>query len=63
MHIHSGTTRPKNPFAAVQYEGHWFWIDRSNLASQRASSFLQAIFNFAETGKPENLPLVTIPAQ
>lgn len=63
MHVRSGTERPKNPFAAVQYEGHWFWIDRSDLASKRTFSFLMAIFNFAETGKPENLPLVTIPAQ
>jgi hypothetical protein len=63
MQIHSGTTRPKSAFAAVQYEGHWFWIDRTDLASKRAFSFLMAIFNFAETGKPENLPLVTIPAQ
>ena len=29
----------------------------------RTFSFLMALFNFAETGKPENLPLVTIPAQ
>ena len=63
MHVHSGTTRPKQPFAAVQYQGYWFWIDRTDLASKRTFSFLMAIFNFAETGKAENLPLVTIPAQ
>jgi hypothetical protein len=63
MHVHSGTSRPKNPFAVVQYDGHWFWIDRSDLLSKRTFSFLMVIFNFAETGKPENLPLVTIPAQ
>jgi hypothetical protein len=39
----------------------WFWIDRSDLASKR--SFLMATFNFADTGKPENLPLVAIQAQ
>jgi len=63
MHVRSGTARPKNPFAAVQYQDHWFWIDRTDLLSKRTFSFLMAIFNFAETGKPENLPLVTIPAQ
>ena len=63
MHVRSGTERPKNPFVAVQYQGYWFWIDRTDLASKRAFSFLMAIFNFAETGKAENLPLVTIPAQ
>jgi len=63
MHVRSGNERPKNPFVAIQYEGHWFWIDRNDLLSKRAFSFLMAIFNFAETGKPDNLPLVTIPAQ
>jgi hypothetical protein len=41
----------------------WFRIDQSDLASKRSFSFLMAIFNFADTGKPENLPLVTIQAQ
>jgi hypothetical protein len=63
MHVRSGTKRPQDPFAAVQYRGYWFWIDQTDLASKRAFTFLMAIFNFAETGKPENLPLVTIPAQ
>jgi hypothetical protein len=63
MHVRSGTARPKDSFAAVQYQGYWFWIDRTDLASKRTFSFLMSIFNFAETGKPENLPLVTIPAQ
>jgi hypothetical protein len=63
MHVRSGTERPKDPFAAIQYRGHWFWIDQSDLVSKRTFSFLMAIFNFAETGKAENLPLVTIPAQ
>jgi hypothetical protein len=63
MHVHSGTERPKDTFAAVQYQGYWFWIDRADLASKRTFSFLMGIFNFAETGKAENLPLVTIPAQ
>ena len=63
MHVRSGTERPKDPFAAIQYRGYWYWIDQSDLASKRALSFLMGIFNFAETGKAENLPLVTIPAQ
>ena len=63
MHVHSGTARPKDPFVAIQYRGYWYWIDQSDLTSKRAFSFLMAIFNFAETGKAENLPLVTIPAQ
>ena len=63
MHVHSGTARPKDPFAAVQYRGYWYWIDQGDLVSKRSFSFLQGLFNFADTGKPENLPLVTIQAQ
>jgi hypothetical protein len=63
MHVRSGTERPKDPFAAAQYRGYWFWIDQTDAPSKRAFSFLMALFNFAETGKAENLPLVTIPAQ
>jgi len=63
MHVLSGTARPKDPFVAIQYRGYWYWIDQGDLPSKRALSFLMGIFNFAETGKPENLPLVTIPAQ
>jgi hypothetical protein len=63
MHVRSGTERPKDPFAAVQYRGHWFWIDQGDLVSKRTFTFLNGLFNFAETGKAENLPLVTIPAQ
>jgi len=63
MRVRSGTARPANAYATVQYQGYWFWIDRNDLTSKRTLTFLMALFNFAETGKAENLPLVTIPAQ
>jgi len=63
MRVRSGTARPQDPFAVMQYRGYWFWIDQTDLASKRTFSFLQAFFAFAETGKAENLPLVSIPAQ
>jgi hypothetical protein len=63
MHVHSGTARPEDSFAAVQYRGYWFWINQNDLVSKRSFAFLIGIFNFADTGKPENLPLITIPAQ
>jgi len=63
MRVRSGSVRPANAYATVQYQGYWFWIDRNDLTSKRTLTFLMALFNFAETGKAENLPLVTIPAQ
>jgi hypothetical protein len=63
LRVHSGSTRPADAFAAALYRGSWFWIEQNDLVSKRSFSFLQGLFNYADTGKPENLPLVTIPAQ
>jgi hypothetical protein len=63
MRIRSGASPPDDPFTAVRYGRYWYWIDRTDLESKRAFSFLIGVFNFMETGKAEALPLVTIPAQ
>jgi hypothetical protein len=61
--IRSGTERPENAFAAVRYQGRWFWIDGSDFATKRALSAVMYFFTMADTGSHERLPLVTIPAQ
>jgi hypothetical protein len=63
LRVRSGVSSPADTFTAVRYAGHWFWIERNDLASKRAFSFLIGLFNFMETGKADTLPLVTIPAQ
>jgi hypothetical protein len=63
LRVRSGASRPADPFTAVRYGGYWYWIERNDLESKRAFSFLIGLFNFMETGKAETLPLVTIPAQ
>jgi hypothetical protein len=63
IRIRSGTSPPEDPFTAVRYGRYWYWVDRNDLDSKRAFSFLIGVFNFMETGKSEALPLVTIPAQ
>jgi hypothetical protein len=61
--IHSGTTKPEDAYAAVQYRGHWFWVDDSDWQAKRAFTTVMFFFTLADTGSPERLPLVTIPAQ
>jgi hypothetical protein len=61
--VRSGPSPPKDPFTAVRYGDHWYWIERNDLNTKRAFTFLIGMFNFIETGKAEVLPLVTIPAQ
>jgi hypothetical protein len=63
VRIHSGAEKPTDAFAAVQHRGHWFWIDDSDLQSKRALIAVVYFFTLADTGTPERLPLVTIPAQ
>jgi hypothetical protein len=61
--IRSGPARPEQAFAAVQYRGQWFWVEESDWLTKRALTAVMFFFTLADTGSPERLPLVTIPAQ
>jgi hypothetical protein len=63
MGVHSGRERPSNAFAAVQYRGHWFWIDDRDLGSKRMFIFLLMFASMAESGALPQGPLLTIPAR
>ncbi len=63
VRIHSGKAKPANAFAAVRYRDHWFWIDDGDWQTKRALTAVMFFFTLAETGAPEKLPLITIPAQ
>jgi hypothetical protein len=58
----SGVKKPCNSFAAVCYEGHWFWIDKRDTLSKRTMAYMLVLLALADTGAKENLPVVTIPA-
>ena len=61
VRIRSGTDRPPNSFAAIQYRERWFWIDDRDLRSKAVFTFLMLLFSLAETGVAPQAPLVTIP--
>jgi len=63
VRIHSGVERPASAFTAVHYRDHWFWIDDTDFQTKRALVAVVYLFTLADTGTPERLPLVTIPAQ
>jgi hypothetical protein len=63
VRIHSGAEKPEDAFAAVRYRDNWFWIDDGDLQTKRALTAVVYLFTLADTGTPERLPLVTIPAQ
>ncbi len=63
LHIYSGTEKPKNAYAAVPYEGAWFWIAPDDWVSKRSFVAIMFLFTMMESGQPEMLPVVTIPAR
>jgi hypothetical protein len=63
VRIHSGKDKPAAAFAAVRYRDHWFWIEDGDWPTKRALTAIMFFFTLAETGSPERLPLITIPAQ
>jgi hypothetical protein len=63
VRIHSANNKPASAFAAVRYRDYWFWVDNGDFRTKRALTVVMFIFTLADTGSPEKLPLVTIPAQ
>jgi hypothetical protein len=58
----SGVQRPHDPFVAVCYKGHWFWIEESDFRSKRTMAYLLVLLALADTGAKESLPVITIQA-
>jgi hypothetical protein len=40
---------PADACAAVPYNGYWYWIDDTDIASKRTFTFLMILFSPAET--------------
>jgi hypothetical protein len=62
LRVHSGPAKPCDAFAAVCYEGQWFWIDKSDNRSKRTMGNLLVLLALADTGTKESLPVITIQA-
>ncbi len=61
--IYSGMKKPAAAYVAVHYRDHWFWVDNGDWQTKRALTAVMFFFTLAETGSPEKLPVITIPAQ
>jgi hypothetical protein len=61
--VRSGSLPPRNAFAAINYHGHWFWVEDNDLAAKRVFSFLMLAFTLMED-KGDAKPLqLTLPVQ
>jgi hypothetical protein len=61
IRIRSDIEKSTDAFVAVKYRDHWFWIDDRDFASKKMFSFLMFLFTLAETGMPQQAPVLTIP--
>jgi len=63
VRIHAGTAAPEGSFAAVLYQGTWYWIDDGDYDSKNAFTSLLLFFALAETGVQAQAPVLTLPVQ
>jgi hypothetical protein len=59
--IRSSRQEPPHPYAAVRYNGYWFWIDQGDWRTKRTLGLVILLFTLTDTGGGERLPVLTIP--
>lgn len=62
LKIYSQKEPPADPFIAVKYRDHWFYIDRTDTTSKRAFSTLLVIYQIQAPSTGTQAPLLTLPA-
>jgi hypothetical protein len=62
IHIQSGPDRPQSAFVETYFDGHWFWISKSDIFSKQTLTFMMFLSSIAETGSPTPAPVVTVSA-
>lgn len=60
--IRNDRDRPDDALVAVSYSDRWFWIDDRDVGSKRVFTFLMLLASLAESTKPGQAPIITIPA-
>jgi hypothetical protein len=62
MTVLSGCELPADAYAAVRYQGHYFWIDQRDLPSKRSMNYLKLLLALADTERKDAAPALTIRA-
>jgi len=62
LNIHSSEEKPDDAFVAVEYQDHWFYIERSDHISKQAFGLLTYLYMLQAPQTPGGMPLITIPA-
>jgi len=62
LRVASEEGKPDNAFAAIRYEGNWFYIDKADIQSKQVFSLLRYLFQLQTPASEESAPLLTLPA-
>jgi len=62
MRIRVQKERPEDPFAAIQYRNHWFYIDATDHLSKRTFGTIQLLFELLAPSGVGATPLLSLPA-
>lgn len=62
MRIRVQKEQPEDPFAAVQYRDHWFYIDATDHLSKRTFGTIQLLFELLAPSGSSAAPLLSLPA-
>jgi hypothetical protein len=57
----SSQTQPKSAFAAVRYQGYWFYIDNKDIESKRSLGLIIALFRVLAPSGGGAAPILTLP--
>jgi hypothetical protein len=63
LQVRSGPEKPASAFAAVPYEGAWFWVADEDWRSKRTFVAIMFLFTMVGTPDQERMPVLTIPTQ
>jgi hypothetical protein len=61
LHVKTSPTSPEQAFVAVQYRGEWFYVDDTDLRSQRTFTLLMFLFELQAPAGGGAAPLLTLP--
>jgi hypothetical protein len=59
--IRSSEEKPGDAFAAVRYQGHWFYIDHADHESKRAFNLIIYLFQLKAPETSAAAPILTLP--
>jgi len=62
LRISAQKEQPRNAFAAVEYQAHWFYIDQSDLQSKAVFQMLLTLFELQAPAGGAVAPMLTLPA-